>query len=102
MGLVGPKMVTRGLLRAAAMCMGPESLAMTKLARSRRATSWGRLVLPERDWALGILLARSMVSGPPATTERRLKCFSIGFTSASKFSTGQRLVSQFAPGIRTA
>ena len=54
-GSVGPWMAITGVPTAAAMCMGPLSPLISKFARFRRATSWGRLVLPAR------LMARSCI-----------------------------------------
>src|SRR2546425_658561 len=67
-GLVGPNRVTSGRSIAAAMCIGPLSLAMTSWARSISAASCRSDVFPARFTPPPTCSARSISSGEPATT----------------------------------
>jgi hypothetical protein len=100
-GLVGPNIVTSGRPSAAAMCIGPLSLAMTRSARSSSATSWRNVVRPVTS--MPPMSGATVFSyAPPATTVVNPKRSASGCRSAAKWAAGQRLVTQFVPGNSTA
>ena len=103
-GSVGPKIATSGLPSAAAACIGPVSLVTINSHSRSHSTISGSEVSPhkfrQRAGAAREIISPSGWSSAPPRMAKRRSGTSIARrrTSSAKYSAGQRLFDQRAPG----